>query len=368
MILCFLPFSIGSSVFGRAQWRQQSYPLPAALFARRVVVSPYWNETNDQFQKAPKELSLSPCGLKTKRDSPFFDSSGQFELRNDLLPHSLTFEVKWHHHQSPFWKSSNLFGLVVSHTAITDAFQMRREPPSWNATKKNWLVLDEFFFTPAVPFVVSFSRAFAAFSSVVFWVETLCVKGSWLNVRARAVTGGGLFLFFGFIFVVFFFVRLSNQLNSRISHSPLIHLLIMIHSHCSLYQNGESAQRGDVAPAACQWPVSFPRRQKRFLWMNTKGRGTRLANGNSRKSPCFFSNVYNFAAEPMKWWRTCCLCSVTFLARFVCHFSSIPENVRILFFSNFPNDGKRKERTENRHQFPSIPLVNLIFWVFFVSP
>lgn len=204
MILCFLPFSIGSSVFGRAQWRQQSYPLPAALFARRVVVSPYWNETNDQFQKAPKELSLSPCGLKTKRDSPFFDSSGQFELRNDLLPHSLTFEVKWHHHQSPFWKSSNLFGLV-SHTAITDAFQMRREPPSWNATKKNWLVLDEFFFTPAVPFVVSFSRASAVFSTVVFWVETLCVKGSWLNVRARAVTGGGLFLFFGFIFVVFFF-------------------------------------------------------------------------------------------------------------------------------------------------------------------
>lgn len=242
-------------------------------------------------------------------------------------------------------------GCISNETGTT---QPKRNPT------KNWLVLDEFFFfTPAVPFVVSFSRASAVFSTVVFWVETLCVKGSWLNVRARAVTGGGLFLFFGLIFVVFSFVRLSNQLNSRISHSPLIHLLIMSHSHCSLYQNGESAQRGDVAPAACQWPVSFPRRQKRFLWMNTKGRGTRLANGNSRKSPCFFSPMY-IILRPSQWSDDGHVPSMfRYFSRSFCLPLFIhPRKCPNFVFSNFPNDGKRKGRTEIRHQFPSIPLVN----------
>ena len=191
-------------------------------------------------------------------------------------------------------------------TAITNAFQMRRAPllfgnhPNGNITQKIdwWLMNFLSSCSCSLPFVAISFRVFRSVLYGSFGLRHWVVRERFvIECTNPAVTKGGLF-FVSLVSSYFLSFDYLISWNTRISHSQLIHLLIMIHMilRGALYQIGEeSSQRGYSGyTIVCQWPVSFPlykkKKKPRLLWMNTKGRWLDSPTDNSRESP-FSSNM-----------------------------------------------------------------------------
>jgi hypothetical protein len=225
----------------------------------------------------------------------------------------------------------------------------------------------------SLPFVAISFRVFRSVLYGSFGLRHWVVRERFvIECTNPAVTKGGLF-FVSLVSSYFLSFDYLISWNTRISHSQLIHLLIMIHMilYGALYQIGEeSSQRGYTI--ACQWPVSFPlyiKKKKTQTLVNEHKRAvTRFANRQLPRISFFFKHVINFAVDAMKWWRPCCrlrLFPVTLFCysfgeelRFVFNFFKPSQSIifyKLKFVWFGFHDGKRKDTkiTDTRFSLPS---------------